>query len=54
MTRSNGGQNGNGNGKTTKQARRRVIAIGRRVEGGRWEVRTSLWRYLAATALSSQ
>jgi hypothetical protein len=33
--------------------RRRVIAIGKRVEG-RWQVRTSLWRYLAATALSSQ
>jgi hypothetical protein len=53
MTRSNGGQNGNGKA-TKQQARRRVIAIGRRVEGGRWEVRTSLWRYLAATALSSQ
>ena len=39
---------------TKQQQRRRVIAIGRRVEGGRWEVRTSLWRYLAATALSSQ
>jgi hypothetical protein len=54
MTRANGGQSGNGNKTTTKQPRRRVIAIGRRVEGGRWEVRTSLWRYLAATALSSQ
>jgi hypothetical protein len=53
MTASNGGRNGNGK-TTTKQPRRRVIAIGRRVEGGRWEVRTSLWRYLAATALSSQ
>ena len=53
MTRSNGGQGTNG--KTAKQQpRRRVIAIGRRVEGVRWEVRTSLWRYLAATALSSQ
>jgi len=52
MTRTNGGQTTDS--KTTKQPRRRVIAIGRRVEGGRWEVRTSLWRYLAATALSSQ
>jgi hypothetical protein len=52
MTRTNGGRTTDG--KTTKQPRRRVIAIGRRVEGGRWEVRTSLWRYLAATALSSQ
>jgi hypothetical protein len=33
--------------------RRRVIAVGKRVEG-RWQVRTSLWRYLAATALSAQ
>ncbi len=33
--------------------RRRVIAIGKRVNG-RWLVRTSLWRYLAATALSTQ
>lgn len=32
---------------------RRVIAVGKRIEG-RWQVRTSLWRYLAATALSSQ
>jgi hypothetical protein len=32
--------------------RRRVIAVGKRIEG-RWQVRTSLWRYLAATALSS-
>ena len=53
MTRSNGGRTTN-DAKTTKQPCRRVIAIGRRVEGGRWEVRTSLWRYLAATALSSQ
>jgi hypothetical protein len=39
---------------TAKQQspRRRVIAIGRRV-GGRWQVRTSLWRYLCATALSN-
>jgi hypothetical protein len=34
-------------------ARRRVIAVGKRVDG-RWQVRTSLWRYLAATALSAQ
>jgi hypothetical protein len=33
--------------------RRRVIAVGKRVEG-RWQVRTSLWRYLASTALSAQ
>ena len=33
--------------------RRRVIAVGKRVDG-RWQVRTSLWRYLAATALSAQ
>ena len=52
MTRTNGGRTADG--MTTTQPRRRVIAIGRRVEGGRWEVRTSLWRYLAATALSSQ
>ena len=31
--------------------RRRVIAIGKR-EHGRWKVRTSLWRYLASTAIS--
>jgi hypothetical protein len=37
----------------TVNPRRRVIAIGKRVEG-RWQVRTSLWRYLAATALSAQ
>jgi hypothetical protein len=37
----------------TQAPRRRVIAIGKR-EKGRWQVRTSLWRYLAATALSSQ
>ena len=36
-----------------KAPRRRVIAIGKRVQG-RWQVRTSLWRYLAATALSVQ
>jgi hypothetical protein len=33
--------------------RRRVIAVGKKVNG-RWQVRTSLWRYLAATALSAQ
>ena len=38
---------------TPKSPRRRVIAIGKRVNG-RWQVRTSLWRYLAATALSVQ
>ena len=32
---------------------KRVIAVGRKING-RWQVRTSLWRYLAATALSSQ
>ena len=37
----------------TVSPRRRVIAIGKRVDG-RWQVRTSLWRYLAATALSAQ
>jgi len=36
-----------------KATRRRVIAIGKKVDG-RWQVRTSLWRYLAATALSAQ
>ena len=42
-------------GETTKKEttpRRRVIAIGRRV-AGRWQVRTSLWRYLCATAISN-
>ena len=33
--------------------RRRVVAVGKRVEGS-WQVRTSLWRYLATTALSQQ
>jgi len=33
--------------------RRRLIALGKRVDG-RWQVRTSLWRYLATTALSPQ
>ena len=36
-----------------RPTRRRVIAVGKRVEG-RWQVRTSLWRYLAATAVSAQ
>jgi len=31
--------------------RRRVIAVGKR-QNGRWQVRTSLWRWLAATAIS--
>ncbi len=30
---------------------RRVIVVGTR-QNGRWKVRMSLWRYLAATALS--
>jgi hypothetical protein len=30
-----------------------MIAVGKRVDG-RWQVRTSLWRYLATTALSAQ
>jgi len=37
----------------TTTPRRRLIAVGKRVDG-RWQVRTSLWRYLATTALSSQ
>ena len=37
----------------TKSPRRRLIAVGKRVNG-RWQVRTSLWRYIAATALSAQ
>jgi len=32
---------------------KRVIAVGKRIDG-RWQVRTSLWRYLATTALSTQ
>ena len=31
--------------------RRRVIVVGKR-QDGRWKVRMSLWRYLAATAIS--
>jgi ketosteroid isomerase-like protein len=30
---------------------RRVIVVGKR-QDGRWKVRMSLWRYLAATAIS--
>jgi hypothetical protein len=30
---------------------RRVIVVGTR-QNGRWKVRMSLWRYLAATAIS--
>lgn len=43
------------NSHTAKSAppRRRLIAVGKRVEG-RWQVRTTLWRYLATTALSAQ
>jgi len=37
----------------SEPTRRRVLAVGKRVNG-RWQVRTSLWRYLAATALSNQ
>ena len=32
---------------------KRVLAVGKRIDG-RWQVRTSLWRYLATTALSTQ
>jgi len=39
--------------KTSTPPRRKVIAVGKRVDG-RWQVRTSLWRYVAATALSPQ
>lgn len=38
---------------SSKTPRRRIIAVGKR-ENGRWQVRTSMWRYLAATALSLQ
>lgn len=31
--------------------RRRVIVVGKR-QDGRWKIRMSLWRYLAATAIS--
>ena len=40
-------------GKATTGPQRKVIAVGKRVDG-RWQVRTSLWRYVVATALSSQ
>ena len=30
---------------------RRVIVVGKR-QDGRWKIRMSLWRYLAATAIS--
>jgi hypothetical protein len=36
---------------TEQKQRRRLIAVGRR-QNGRWKVRTSLWRYLAETAIS--
>ena len=39
--------------KTVTTPQRKVIAVGKRVEG-RWQVRTSLWRYVVATALSDQ
>ena len=48
MTQANTGRR-----QKTIPPRRRLIAVGKRVEG-RWQVRTSLWRYLAATALSAQ
>ncbi len=38
---------------TNAAPKKRVIVIGRKVNG-RWQVRTSLWRYLASTALSNQ
>ena len=40
-----------GESRKTEPRRRRVIAVGKRV-AGRWQVRTSLWRYLCATAIS--
>jgi hypothetical protein len=51
-------QNANRTEKKTPAAsattpRRKVIAVGKCVDG-RWQVRTSLWRYVAATALSPQ
>ena len=48
MTRTNGNRTAK-----TATPRKRLIAIGKRVDG-RWQVRTSLWRYLATTALSQQ
>lgn len=38
-------------GQETEVPSRRMIAVGKR-QDGRWKVRTSLWRYLAETALS--
>jgi len=46
-------ENRTGRREQTTSPRRRVIAIGKRVNG-RWQLRTSLWRYLAVTALSNQ
>lgn len=45
------------NDKTNRSAKlsaprpRRMIAVGKK-QNGRWQVRTSLWRYLASTAIS--
>ena len=45
------------NPKTTRSVttgpppKRRMIAVGKK-QNGRWQVRTSLWRYLASTAIS--
>jgi hypothetical protein len=45
------------NDKTTRTEKlaaprpRRMIAVGKK-QNGRWQVRTSLWRYLASTAIS--
>jgi hypothetical protein len=36
---------------TAKQPPRRVVAVGKWV-GDRWEVRTSLWRYVASYVVS--
>jgi hypothetical protein len=41
----------NHNRPNPKPARRRPLAVGKR-ENGRGQVRTSLWRYLLATAVS--
>lgn len=37
--------------KTAAPRPRRMIAVGKK-QNGRWQVRTSLWRYLASTAIS--
>jgi hypothetical protein len=37
--------------KTPAPRPRRMIAVGKK-QNGRWQVRTSLWRYLASTAIS--